>query len=117
MDKIRLFLRLLASVLFSGPQMLTKADAYLAAWNERDVAAILKQTGNGSYQDPLTQEPVQGDALREHIVVLLTAFPDLQFELQGEITAGRCSAIPLASYAYRQTARRYRLRCHRAYRP
>ena len=88
MENLRLFLRLLGSVLIKGPARLTRAGDYLDAWNAHDVERVLALTGSGSYLDPLTGGELQGEALREHAAMLLKAFPDLRFELDGPITAG-----------------------------
>lgn len=89
MTKFLIFLRLLVSVIFRGPSRLTRADNYLNAWNNHDVEAILSMTGQGSYEDPLTETSLSGEQLRAHIEMLFKAFPDLRFELDGEISAGQ----------------------------
>ena len=88
MEKIKLFGKLLSSVIFKGPKMLNFAGAYLDAWNSHNVDAVLKLTGNGSYRDPIAGEALSGDKLREHAAMLLKAIPDLQFELASSIAAG-----------------------------
>jgi SnoaL-like polyketide cyclase len=35
----------------------------------------------GTYADPTTESPLAGPALAEHVRALLTAFPDLNFEV------------------------------------
>lgn len=86
-EKLGIFLRMLMATLFRGPGMLTAADRYLNAWNSHDLEAILA-ANCGSYQDPLSGGPVRGDAMRSHAQMLLTAIPDLEFEVDGALTAG-----------------------------
>lgn len=88
MEKITLFARLLAGALFKGPRMLNWADAFLNAWNSHDIDAIVELTGSGSYCDPLSKAAINGEALRAHAQMLLTAFPDLHFELDSNLAAG-----------------------------
>lgn len=57
-------------------------------WNAHDIDAILKLTGTGSYRDPITGTAIHGEALRKHAAMLFKAFPDLYFELEGNICAG-----------------------------
>lgn len=88
LDKLKLFIRLLCGVILRAPARLSRADAYLNAWNTHDIDAIISQTGAGSYSDPLTDGAIHGQALRDHAAMLFKAFPDLRFELDGDITAG-----------------------------
>ncbi len=68
---------------------LTAANAYFDAWNARDSEAILASLGgNGSYEDPITQGPISGDALKGYVEALWAAFPDLNFELKSVAETG-----------------------------
>jgi predicted ester cyclase/heme-degrading monooxygenase HmoA len=87
MEKLGLFLRLLAGALLRGPGRLAAADRYLRDWNQHAVDALARFP----YQDPLTGETIEGEALRAHAAMLLKAFPDLRFELDGPLTAGESS--------------------------
>lgn len=88
MEKLGMFARMIFALLFSGPRMLNAADRYLKAWNDHDIDDILA-ANPGSYTDPLTQGDVsKRDAMRAHAHMLLTALPDLCFELDGALTAG-----------------------------
>ena len=87
MEKLGIFLRMALAVLFRSPGMLNAADQYLNAWNRHDIDSILA-LNSGSYNDPLTEAPLLKDEMRAHVEMLLTAFPDLSFELDGPLTAG-----------------------------
>lgn len=101
LTKLKLFLRLLGAVVLRAPGRLTRADAYLNAWNAHDIDAILRLTDGGSYRDPLTREAIRGEALRKHAAMLLKAFPDLRFEIDGDISAGANNVA--ARYVLRAT--------------
>lgn len=87
-QKLILFLRMLGGILVRGPRRLSLAGDYLDAWNAHDIDRVIKLTGNGSYRDPISGGPIKGEVLRAHAQMLLRAFPDLRFELDGDITAG-----------------------------
>ncbi|MBI2718827.1 MAG: ester cyclase [Rhizobiales bacterium] len=54
---------------------------YMDAWNRRNADAILATLGaSGTYEDPSTQGPISGEALRAYVTGLWTAFPDLAFD-------------------------------------
>ena len=56
---------------------------YLDAWITRDADAILSSlTEDGTYEDPGTGGPIVGEALREYVTGLWSAFPDLTFEIE-----------------------------------
>jgi len=58
------------------------AHRYFDAWNRRDAAAVLDILGDdGTYQDPGTGGPIRGEALRGYMNGLISAFPDLSFEV------------------------------------
>lgn len=74
---------------------LDAANAYFDAWNARDAGAILASLAEGgTYQDPITDGPVSGPALRGYVETLLEAFPDLNFEIESvaETGGGRVAA-------------------------
>ena len=55
-------------------------DAYVAAWNRRDGAAVVATLApGGTYEDPSTHGPISGDALAAHVDALVAALPDLAF--------------------------------------
>jgi steroid delta-isomerase-like uncharacterized protein len=57
-------------------------QAYFDAWNAHDADAIVATFAKGgTYQDPTTAGPLQGDAIGANAAVLWTAFPDVSFEL------------------------------------
>jgi len=57
-------------------------DRYFDAWNTHDPQAVVAAlTAEGTYEDPSTGGPLNGDALAESVGALITGFPDLQFEL------------------------------------
>jgi predicted ester cyclase len=88
MDKLKLFWRLLCGLLLQGPRQLNFAQAYLAAWNRHDRDRVVALTGGGSYSDPLSKGALGGAQLRQHADALITAFPDLSFELGDAISVG-----------------------------
>lgn len=55
-------------------------DAYVAAWNRHDGAAVVAALApGGTYEDPATGGPISGDALAAHVDALVAALPDLTF--------------------------------------
>jgi steroid delta-isomerase-like uncharacterized protein len=60
-----------------------QASEYVAAWNEHDPSKIASFLAPGGvYEDTGAGVTVRGpDALREHAAAILSAFPDLRFEL------------------------------------
>lgn len=66
---------------------------YIEAWNNHDADAILGTLGpNGTYEDPSTAGPINGDAFRTYARALWEAFPDLSFETLSEAETGPGSA-------------------------
>lgn len=58
------------------------AQTYFDAWNQRDGAAIAATFApGGTYQDPASQGPLQGEAIAAYAAGLFAAFPDLSFEI------------------------------------
>jgi steroid delta-isomerase-like uncharacterized protein len=75
------------------------AETYFDAWNAHDADAVAAAFAeDGSYTDPtVIGPPLSGSALSEHVRDMLTAFPDLTFELltthpQGNATNGAVTA-------------------------
>lgn len=69
------------------------AEPYFDAWNARDPEAVAAAfTQDGSYTDPsVTAGPLTGTAITDRARALLTAFPDLSFEILGALPAdGHC---------------------------
>lgn len=55
-------------------------DAYMAAWNTRDGAAIVDSLApGGTYVDPMLPGAVSGEALAGYVQALATAMPDYEF--------------------------------------
>src|ERR1700749_5280811 len=69
---------------------LTEAEAYFGAWNAHDPEAVAATfTEGGTYTGPtVCGHPLTGAAITEHARALLTAFPDLTFEIVGAHPAG-----------------------------
>ncbi|MET0598503.1 MAG: ester cyclase [Mesorhizobium sp.] len=68
---------------------------YFAAWTDRDADAILASLiEGGTYQDPSTVAPISGDAIRDYVDRLWSAFPDLTFQEEsiGETGPNRVAA-------------------------
>lgn len=65
------------------------ATVYFEAWNARDADAIVASLAEGgTYQDPITQRPISGAALKEYAEALWAAFPDLNFEMKSAAETG-----------------------------
>jgi len=88
MNKLKLFSRLLVGLFAHGPRTLNFAQTYLSAWNARDAQAVVALMGGGGYRDPLAKGELAGDALKRHAQMLMSAFPDISFELGDAITVG-----------------------------
>lgn len=66
------------------PDPVALTTRYLNAWQEHDGAALLASMApGGTYSDPMTPEPLQGEALRGYFGVLLEGIPDFRFETPG----------------------------------
>jgi steroid delta-isomerase-like uncharacterized protein len=66
---------------------------YLDGWITRDADAILASlTEDGTYEDPGTAGPISGEALRDYVTGLWSAFPDLTFEVESLVETGRDTA-------------------------
>ncbi len=61
-------------------------DAWEAAWSGKDPAAFIEVCAAGiHYEDPLTDEPLEGAAaLAQHASRLWAAFPDARLERTGD---------------------------------
>jgi predicted ester cyclase len=88
MNKLKLAWGLVRG-LMQAPRTLGAAESFLAAWNRHDAAAIARQLGAGTYQDPLSQGVLDAAALATHVTALVTAFPDLRLELDDALAVGR----------------------------
>ena len=69
---------------------LMEVEAYFGAWNAHDPEAVAATfTEGGTYTGPtVCGHPLTGAAITEHARALLTAFPDLTFEIVGAHPAG-----------------------------
>jgi steroid delta-isomerase-like uncharacterized protein len=57
-------------------------DRYFDAWNAHDPQGVVASlTVDGTYEDPTTGGPLNGDALAANVAALVQGFPDLRFEL------------------------------------
>ena len=76
----------------AAPSSLPLVEPYFAAWTARAPDAVAAAFAEGgSYTGPtVTGPPLTGTAITEHARALLTAFPDLSFEiLDGQPADGR----------------------------
>jgi steroid delta-isomerase-like uncharacterized protein len=56
-------------------------DAYIEAWNDHDPEAVLAQfAADGTYVDPLFEEPIAGEEIVEFVELTADRFPDFRFE-------------------------------------
>ena len=72
-------------------------DAWEAAWSSKEPAAFIEVCAAGvHYEDPLTDEPLEGAAaLGHHAARLWAGFPDARLEKTGDRLAnGRFVAAP-----------------------
>src|SRR5262245_10499465 len=73
-----------AAEMTAPPSSLTLVGPYFDAWNVRDPEAVAAAFAEGgTYTDPTVTGPLTGTAIAEHARALLTAFPDLSFEIVG----------------------------------
>jgi steroid delta-isomerase-like uncharacterized protein len=66
---------------------LEAVQAYLAAWNAHDGAAVARIV-TGTYVDPTLPAPIRADDLAATVDGLCSAFPDLRFVSEGEFVDG-----------------------------
>lgn len=66
---------------------LEAAEAYFAAWNSHDGAAVARAV-TGTYVDPTLPAPIAGDDLAANVDGLCAAFPDLRFVHEGTFVDG-----------------------------
>lgn len=71
-----------------SPLLMLAAKKHLDAWNRHDAEAVVRQIGDGSFEDPLSEGSLTGSALREHVDMLMSVFPDLRFDLTAPVTVG-----------------------------
>lgn len=89
MSPIKILAGLFKGLFVQSPRMLGFAQRFLDAWNKHDIDAIMALMAQGSsYRDPLSQGALSGEAFRAHAQALITAFPNLSFELTGPISIG-----------------------------
>jgi steroid delta-isomerase-like uncharacterized protein len=68
-------------------------DRYLDAWNDHDPAAVVGSlTDEGTYEDPTTSGPLNGDALAASVQNLITGFPDIAFDVVSCAPTGDATA-------------------------
>jgi heme-degrading monooxygenase HmoA len=80
------------STIPTKPTSASVVEAYAAAWNAHDGAAVAALVG-GSYVDPTLPEPLSGDAIAAMVDGLCAAFPDLRFETLGTYVDGRTTTF------------------------
>ncbi len=68
-------------------------DRSFDAWNAHDGEGVVAAlTDDGTYEDPTTGGPLNGDALAANVNGLAVGSPDLQFELAGVAPTSDTSA-------------------------
>jgi steroid delta-isomerase-like uncharacterized protein len=67
---------------------------YFDGWNAHDTSMIQSTFVNGgTYADPTTKGPLEGDAIGQNAAGLWAAFPDVKFEVRSHVASeGRFSA-------------------------
>ena len=91
------------TALLDSPSLVAR---YFGAWNARDPDAVAAAFADGgTYTDPtVTGPPLTGTAIAEHARALLTAFPDLSFEvLGGQPAGGQPTGTVVAQWLMRGT--------------
>lgn len=64
-------------------------DRYVEAWNEHDPEAVMAQFADGgTFDEPVTDEPLTGEEIGEWIEAITDAMPDVHFELGRRISNG-----------------------------
>jgi len=70
-------------------EALAVAQRYFAAWNRRDPSAVVETfVEDGTYSDPTAPSGLRGAAIAQYVAGLLTAFPDLSFEIVSAAPTG-----------------------------
>jgi len=72
--------------------MMQALDRYFDAWNSHDPGQVVAAlTDDGTYEDPTTGGPLNGDALAASVAGVYDAFPDVRFDIEslslGDATA------------------------------
>lgn len=71
-----------------------QARAYIEAWNAQDTDRINATFAEGgAYSDPNVPDGISGPALAGYVKGLLSAFPDLKFEITNLYEAGADTAV------------------------
>src|SRR5690349_20119598 len=78
----------MTSTIPTQPTSTSAVEAYAAAWNAHDGAAVAALVG-GSYVDPTLPAPLSGPDIAAMVDGLCAAFPDLRFETLGSYVDGR----------------------------
>ena len=66
-----------------------RVEAYLAAWNAHDGAAVVDEfAAGGTYVDPFLPGPLAGDNIAGYVTALATAMPDLAFTKEAILATG-----------------------------
>src|SRR3954451_1226254 len=82
----------MTSTIPTQPVSASVVEAYAAAWNAHDGAAVAALVG-GSYVDPTLPAPVSGPEIAVMVDGLCAAFPDLRFETLGTHVDGRTTTF------------------------
>jgi len=62
--------------------------SYFDAWDQRDTNAIMATFAKGgTYTDPATQAPLEGQAIADYAQSLFDAFPNMSVELISQASA------------------------------
>ena len=77
----------MTSMIPTQPTASSVVEAYAAAWNAHDGAAVAALV-SGGYVDPTLPAPVSGEVLAAVVDGLCAAFPDLHFETLGTFVDG-----------------------------
>src|SRR3954453_16722109 len=77
----------MTSTIPTQPTAASVVEAYAAAWNAHDGAAVAVLVA-GSYVDPTLPAPVSGSDIAAMVDGLCAAFPDLRFETLGTYVDG-----------------------------
>ena len=66
----------------------TVVREYFDAWNRHDPASVAALfVEGGTYSDPATNGELIGDAIKAYVAAMISAFPNIHFEVESVVAA------------------------------